>query len=177
MKSPLFLRYLNNEVSTGDLLSFYAKSPDSYTSQIAIKTQENPPDLGMFHKELKDAISDIISEGLAEEFVAFVNNYMEPSLIEDIESLDCTQGQNVSRTARVRDEDSPWIQGLICYNLCLYVKAYGLDNLKKCRICGKFFNHKGKYAVYCSDGCKASSKTTQALKNVKAPEKAYDQTK
>ena len=158
MTTPLFLKFLNNEVTTEDLLNTYARSSDSYTAQIAMKAMKNPPDLKDFKKEFKEAVSDIISEGLAEEFAAFANNYMEPSLIEDIESLDSTLGQNVSRTARVRDENSSWIQGLLCYNLCLYIKAYGLDSLKKCRTCSKFFNHKGKFAVYCSDVCKSASK-------------------
>jgi hypothetical protein len=136
----------------------FAKSPDSYTAQTAMKAQENPPNLDTFKKELREAVTDIISEGLAEEFAAFANNYMEPSLVEDVESSDNKQGQNISREARIRDENSPWVEGLICYNLCLYIKAFGLESLKKCRICSKFFNHKGKYAVYCSDACKASSK-------------------
>jgi hypothetical protein len=158
MTTALFIRFLNKEVSVGDLLSLYAKSSDSFTSQTAIKAQENPPDLSSFHKELKDAVSDIIAEGLAEEFASFANNYMESSLVEDVESFDSTLGQNVSRMARVRDAESPWIEGLLCYNLCLYIKAYGLDSLKKCRVCGKFFDHKGKYAIYCSDACKSTSK-------------------
>jgi hypothetical protein len=159
MSSPLFIRFLNNELSTGDLLMIFAKSTDSYTAQIATKAQENPPNLENFKKEFKEAVTDIVSKGLAEEFAAFANNYMEPSLIEDVESSSSALGDNVSRVARIRDENSPWIEGLICYNLCLYIKAYGLDSLKKCRVCSKIFNHKGKYAVYCSDACKASSKT------------------
>ena len=123
-----------------------------------MKAQENPPNLDTFKKELREAVSDIITEGLAEEFAAFVNNYMETSLVEDVESMNSSQGENISREARVRDENSPWIEGLICYNLCLYIKAFGLENLKKCRVCTKFFNHKGKYAVYCSDTCKSASK-------------------
>jgi hypothetical protein len=158
MKTPLFIRFLNNELSSGDLLAIFAKSSDSHTAQIATKAQENPPNLETFKKELKEAVSDIITEGLAEEFAAFVNNYMETSLIEDVESSDNKHGQNISREARVQDEDSPWVEGLICYNLCLYIKGFGLESLKKCKTCSKFFNHKGKYAVYCSDGCKASSK-------------------
>jgi len=66
--------------------------------------------------------------------------------------------ENVSRYARVKNDKAPWIQGLICYNLCLYIKAYGLENVKSCKICGTFFNHKGKYAVYCSDSCKIQGK-------------------
>jgi hypothetical protein len=169
MNTPLFIRFLNNELFSEDLLAIFARSTDSHTAQIAMKAQDNPPNLDRFKKELKEAVTDIISEGLAEEFAAFANNYMEPSLVEDVESSNTALGDNISRVARIRDENSPWVEGLICYNLCLYIKAYGLDSLKKCRVCSKIFNHKGKYAVYCSDACKASSKkmiSKQPPKNI-----------
>jgi hypothetical protein len=169
MKTPLFIRFLNNELSSGDLLTIFARSTDSHTAQIAIKAQDNPPNLDTFKKELKEAVSDIITEGLAEEFAAFVNNYMETSLVEDVESMGTALGENISREARIQDEDSPWVQGLICYNLCLYIKGFGLESLKKCKVCSKFFNHKGKYAVYCSDACKVSSKKIKPSQDKEMP--------
>ena len=154
-KEPLFLRFINRELGVVDLLRSFSKSEDTITSAAAGRAMDNPPDIEEFRKELEDAVSDVVTTGLGEEFKAFVNHYMQESLIEDVEVVDSTQGENINRSARIKDEHSPWIQGFVCYNLCLYLKAYGTEMLKKCKICGKLFAHKGKYAIYCSDGCKA----------------------
>jgi hypothetical protein len=156
IREPLFIRFLNKELSAVDMLHIFARSPDPYTAQTASKAMDDPPNLEEFHQELLDAVRDLTKTGLGEEFKAFVNNYMGQSLIEDVESKDSKFGENVSRRARIVDEESPWVQGLICYNLCLYIKAFGLEDLKICRICHKLFAHKGKYAIYCSDACKKS---------------------
>jgi hypothetical protein len=156
---PLFLRFINREVTVEAMLQTYSKAPDLQTSEAAIKAIVNFPDLESFRVEMIDAVTDLIRQGVGEEFRAFVNNYMESSLEEKTEIVDGQLGQNISRVARVKDSEAPWLQGFICYNLCLYIKAYGLDDLKKCKVCSMFFNHKGKYAVYCSDKCKAEAKT------------------
>jgi hypothetical protein len=157
----LFIRFVNKEVGVSDLIETFLNSPEVKTKDAAVLASQNPPDLEPFRKELTDAVRDLIRVGLAEEFSAFVNHYMEDSLEEDVERVESQLGQNISRTARVKDPSAPWIQGFICYNLCLYIKAFGLQDLKSCRVCGKIFDHKGKYAVYCSDLCKAKSKEPQ----------------
>lgn len=153
--NPLFLRFINRELSTGDLLTIFSLSSDPLTSETSLKALENLPDLENFRIELTDAVRDIIREGFGEEFKAFVNNYMESSLIEDVSNKVSQFGENVFRTARIKDPDSDWVQGFLCYNVCMYIKAFGLENLKSCRVCSKLFSHKGKYAVYCNDSCKA----------------------
>lgn len=163
--NPLFLRFINNELSVSDLLTIFSRASDPFTSETAIKALEDPPDLESFKKELTDAVRDIAREGPGEEFKAFVNNYMEPSLIEDVSNFASQFGENVTRTARVKDADSPWVEGLLCYNVCMYIKAFGLDSLKSCRVCSKLFSHKGKYAVYCSDSCKAQGRQQKKPEN------------
>ena len=79
---------------------------------------------------------------------------MEESLEEELEVSDSRFGENRTQIARIKDEQGPWVQGILCYNLCLYIKAFGLESLKSCRVCQKLFAHKGKWAVYCSDQCK-----------------------
>lgn len=153
-KNPLFLKFINKEISIIEMLSSFSRSKDSYTASAAIELMDNPPDIEEFRKEITDAVSDIIKEGSGKEFTAFVDNYMAPSLVEDIETKRGTRGENVSRSVRVKDKDSPWVQGIICYNLCLYIRAFGLGELKKCKVCSKIFAHKGKWALYCSDPCK-----------------------
>jgi hypothetical protein len=158
MREPLFMRFLNRELSGVDLLDIFSRSDDLYTAQSALRTIDNPPQLDEFRGELSEAVRDIITEGIDAEFKAFVNHYMEPSLTEDVERQDSKFGENLSRTARVLDEKEPWVQGMLCYNLCLYIKAFGLQELKICKVCGKFFANKGRWAVYCSDPCKAAAK-------------------
>ena len=145
---------MNKEVGTVELLTSFARSPDEKTARAATKALTSTPDLGPFQKELKEAVDDLITEGAGEEFKAFVNHYMA-ALEEDLQIEDTPRGENRSQTARIKDETGPWIQGFICYNLCLYIKAFGLQDVKKCRVCGKVFAHKGQYAVYCSDQCKS----------------------
>jgi len=166
-KNPLFLRYINKEIGVTELLRLYAKSSDSFTSETAKKASTNPPNLDEFRDELYGAVSDIVTVGMGEEFKSFVNHYMESSLTENVESSEGTHGENIIRTAYIKDASAPWIQGLLCYNLCLYIKAFGLEELKRCRVCGKLFAHKGQYAVYCSDPCKSSQKKgpNQNVKN------------
>ena len=157
-KDPLFLKFLNREVSVEMMLQTFSKSADPVTAEAALALMEKPPDLEEFWKEFTDAVNDIVGKGVGEEFKAFSDNYMEPSLEEIVQISDGQLGQNLSREAVVKNPEAPWLQAYICYNLCLYIKAFGLDSLKRCKVCAKFFCHKGKYAVYCSDPCKSEAK-------------------
>jgi hypothetical protein len=157
IKDPLFLRFINRETPVIEMLSSFSRSGDKSTREAAGKALENPPDLEEFRTELTEAVTDIVKEGAGEEFKVFVNHYMD-SLVEDVDSRPSQLGENITRMARIKDVDGPWIQGFICYNLCLYLKAFGTECLKKCKVCGKIFAHKGAYAIYCSDPCKAKGK-------------------
>jgi len=156
-KEPLFLRFMNRELGAADLLNIFSRSGDKATKEAAEAALAIPPDLDGFRKELSDAVDDIVVKGAGEEFRAFANHHMA-CLVEDVESRDGTFGENVDRTARVGDPTGPWVQGFVCYNLCLYLRVFGTECLKKCTICGKVFANKGKFAVYCSDPCKAKGK-------------------
>lgn len=157
-KDPLFLKFVNNNVTVFEMLQSFSKASDKSTSEAAEEALLNTPSLDDFREEFKEAVRDLIKGGLGPEFKAFVDHYMEPALEEDIEMNDGTFGQNVSRAARVKDATSTWIEGFICYNLSLYIRAFGLDALKMCKICDKIFAHKGKWAVYCSDSCKSEGR-------------------
>jgi hypothetical protein len=62
------------------------------------------------------------------------------------------------RWVQIKAEDAPWVEAVVCYNLCLYIRMYGIKELKRCPKCQKFFSNKGKYAKYCSDICKPQEK-------------------
>ena len=151
--NPMWLRFINKETNVLELLHSFSKSPDTKTAAAATEALKEPPDLESFRKELEDAARDMVRDGLGDEFRAFVNHYMD-SLEEDLQVQDTPRGENRSQIARVKDASGPWIQGFVCYNLCLYVKAFGLQDVKECKVCGKVFAHKGQYAAYCSDACK-----------------------
>jgi len=157
-KDPLFLRFVNRNVTVFEMLQSFSKTSDKKTSEAVEKALLNPPDLDNFREELVAAVRDLIREGLGPEFKAFVDHYMEPALEEDIVMSEGMFGQNVSRAARIKDETSTWIEGYICYNLSLYIRTFGLDSLKMCKVCDKIFAHKGKWAVYCSDSCKSEGR-------------------
>ena len=153
-KEPLFVRFLNADTGVMEMLDSFSNSKDEYTLQAVGKAKENSPELSSFKEELKGAVATIIKEGIDDAFKAFVDHYMKETLEEDVISRKGPLGDNVQRIARVIDSEGPWIEGLICYNLSLYIRTFGLDNLKCCKVCSKFFSHKGQYAVYCSDSCK-----------------------
>jgi hypothetical protein len=153
-KNPLFLRFINREVGFSDLVRIFSNSHDPRTSEIALRAMGNKVDLESFREEIEGAVRDIVKSGLGEEFKAFVNHYMEDSLVEEQTITQGPLGESRSQVATIKDEEAPWVQGLICYNLCLYIKAFGLDELKACKVCNKLFAHKGKFATYCSDECK-----------------------
>jgi len=156
--TALFIRFCNGE-SAVPVITAVSKSSDKKTSEIALRALDNsPPDLEKFRGELKDAVSDLIKDGVNEEFKSFVDHYMTDSIEQETRSKETPLGEDKSTMATIKNENSTWIEGFICFNLCLYIKAFGLENLKKCRICNKFFDHKGKYAVYCSDTCKKQKK-------------------
>ena len=161
-KNPLFLRFINKEVTVTDLLHIFMKSTDQLTAEEAERRLSNPPDLSGFHAEMTEAVSDLAKEGIGDELKAFVNNYMAPSLEEDISTSKTPLGENQSQMARIKDPKAPWVQGFLCYNLCLYLKGFGTSDLKKCRICGRLFANKGPYAVYCSDTCKSQKGAPKA---------------
>ena len=157
-KNPLFLRFIHRKMSVIDLLNTYSQSEDPYTAEAAKKVLADPPDLEDFRKELEDAVRDIVVDGPGEEFKAFVNHYMEPAIYQYSDTEKTPFGENRKHTACLKDESAPWIQGFVCYNLCLYIKAFGLECLKACKTCGTLFSHKGKWAVYCADSCNPKKK-------------------
>lgn len=152
-KNPLFLRFVNRKIGVFEILQSYSNSPDPLTSEAARAALNDPPDLESFRKELEDAVRDLAQEGLNEAFKAFVNHYMESSITQTIDNEKTPFGENRYHAAFVKDPGSTWIEGLICYNLSLYIKAFGLENLKTCKTCGILFCHKGRWAAYCEDVC------------------------
>lgn len=150
---PFFVRFANGDTTVQDVISSVVTSDHESTAAIAKRAMENPPDMSQFKVDFKNMLGDLVDNGVSRRVVNYVDSYMKPSLEEFVESI---QGGRAgeSRWVAIKAEDAPWPEALVCYNLCLYLKMYGVRELKRCPICQKFFSHKGKYAKYCSDNCK-----------------------
>jgi hypothetical protein len=98
---------------------------------------------------------DLIDTGISKRLINYLNDYMKPSLEEIVEGGSNSRAGE-KRQIILKAKDTPWIEAIVCYNLTLYIKMYGIAEIKRCPICSKFFSHKGKYAKYCSDACKSS---------------------
>ena len=155
-REPLFIRVANDAAGPLDVVEgFLTASNDEHSKEIAQAFKDNLPDISLFKKDFKEVLDDIIDNGISQRMKNYVNSYMKPSLEEFSEG---SQGGRTGehRWVVIKEKDTPWIEALVCYNLCLYLRAYGLKELKRCPVCKKFFSNKGKYAKYCSESCKAS---------------------
>lgn len=154
----LFVRFVNKETGVAEVIDeFLEFTEDTHSREVATKTRKNLPELSLFLRDFRNALADIIENGISQKFINYVNSYMKPSLTEFVE------GSGTSRTGEERwvvlkEDDTPWVEALICYNLMLYIRTYGMKELKLCPVCQKFFTNKGKYAKYCSERCKAQGK-------------------
>jgi hypothetical protein len=152
---PLFIRYANGLVEASYIVqSFIESNFDNRSKEIAEKALKSPPDLKLFRKDFRNLLIDIIDNGINKQAINYINNYMKPSLEEIVEGGTNRAGEK--RQIILKAEDTPWIEAIVCYNLTLYIKMYGISEIKLCPVCFKFFSHKGKYAKYCSDTCKTS---------------------
>ena len=157
-REPLFIRFSNGQVESTDILTIATTSiNDDRSRKIAEERRSDLPDLSTFRNDFKNALADLIESGISQKIINYVNSYMKPSLVEYVEG---SQGSNTGekRWVSIKDPDTPWMEAIVCYNLCLYIKAFGVQELKRCPVCTKFFSNKGKYAKYCSDVCKSSGK-------------------
>jgi hypothetical protein len=155
-KEPLFVRFLNGETNTLEVInSFIELSEDKESKEIATKALDSVPDLSLFRRDFANCVEDIIDNGISRNIVNYMDSYLKPSLLEMTESGSYSK-TNDKRWVTLKDDSAPWIEAVICYNLGLYIKAYGLSELKRCPVCNKFFSHKGRYAKYCSDVCKGT---------------------
>ena len=154
-REPLFVRFANGDSTVVDVIDSVASSvKDDKSQEIAKKAREDIPDLDLFKIDLQKALMDLIDNGPDQHFRNYVNSYMKPSLEEIVEGASGNRAGE-HRWIKLKAADAPWVEAVVCYNLCLYIHAFGFDRVKRCPVCKKFFSHKTKYAKYCSDDCKS----------------------
>jgi len=155
-REPLFIRYANGLVGPVQIIqSFLEANIDAKSADIAQEALSSPPDLSLFQRDFKSLLIDIIDNGISKQAINYLNDYMKPSLEEIVEGGGNQPGEK--RQVILKAKDTPWIEAIVCYNLTLYIKMYGIPEIKLCPVCSKFFSHKGKYAKYCSDICKENA--------------------
>jgi hypothetical protein len=153
---PLFIKFLNSQIDATQVIeAAIAQSKNKRTTDIATAKKKEFVDLSIFKEDFLKVIVDLIDNGVNQRVTNYLDSYMKPSLEEFIEP---SQGSRVneSRYVGIKAEDAPWVEAILCYNLCIYIKAWGLKDIKQCPTCGKIFTTRGQYAKYCSEACKRS---------------------
>jgi len=155
---PLFIKFLNGQINHTHIVDTVINtSKDQRSKDIAEGKKGENVDLSLFREDFKKVIVDLIDNGVNQRVINYIDSYMKPSLEEFLEP---NRGSRVneSRYVSIKAADAPWLEAVVCYNLCIFLKVYGISDIKQCATCGKFFSHKGKYAKYCSDPCKMAGK-------------------
>jgi len=157
-REPLFVRFANGDANGFDVIqTVLSDIDDKQSKEIATGILDNVPDTAVFRKDFRNMLTDLTENGVTQQLRNYVNSYMKPSLTEYVEGSSGSRAGE-KRTIVIKESDTPWIEAVVCYNLCLYIKMYGVKEIKQCPICTKFFSNKGKYAKYCSDTCKSQGR-------------------
>lgn len=146
---PLFVRFANGDSTTIDVIKALESCNDETTKNIVAKAIDSPPDLSVFREDFKKMLADLAENGVSRRIINYVDSYMKPSLEEYMGSAGSRAGE--SRWVIIKADDAPWPEALVCYNMCLYLRVYGVTEFKMCAKCGHFFTNKGKYAKYCME--------------------------
>jgi hypothetical protein len=151
---PLFIKFLNGQVNQEQIIdSVIGSSKDQRSKDIAAAKMGAMIDLSIFREDFRKVVGDLIDNGINQRVINYIDSYMKPSL-EEFQEPNQGSRMNESRYVGIKADDAPWIEAIVCYNLCIFIKVYGFKDIKQCTSCGKFFSHKGQYAKYCSDVCK-----------------------
>lgn len=158
-REPLFIRFANGDSNASDVIeSLLSFTEDEKSKEIAEKAKLNVKDMPVFKRDFSNLLTDVIENGISQKAINYLNSYMKPSLMEFVDEKQLGRSGE-KRWVTIKEEDTPWIEAIVCYNFCLFIRAFSLGSLKRCPVCLNFFSHKGKYAKYCSDTCKSKGQT------------------
>lgn len=158
MPEPLFIRFANKQSGVDDIIkSVISGCEDKKSVQIAQEALKKPPEIDLFRRDFINMLNDLTENGINQHFKNYVDSYMKPSLEEFVEGSKASRSGE-KRWVIVKEADTPWVEAIVCYNMCIYIRMYGIDAVKCCPVCHKFFSYKGKYGKYCSDPCKETGK-------------------
>lgn len=159
--NPLFINFLNwkgDKHSVELLLERLSnnlknqKDKDQAILKSSRLSEEYLLNLDNFHKVFKKYILEtILSKTVSDEFLTWLTNsykYIKAELSEE--------GLNQSIELEIVDHEGPWFESIICHNFVMTFNYFTAEIIKRCPVCSSFFCHKGKYAKYCSEGCKST---------------------
>ena len=159
--NPLFVKFLNwqgDKYSIELMLDTLAEGFENEADQdIALNRKKDLNDdyltnLSNFQKVFKDYMLQTHKTGIiSETFVAWMDN-----AFKYIEEKVNNYAKDEIRILTIKDSEGSWLEGIVIYNFIMTFNYYGADIIKQCPVCSDFFSHKGKYAKYCSDGCKTT---------------------
>ena len=157
---PLFVRFANGRAGLLEVCKALAASKDQATVEIASKVLADPSmyssQLSEFQTDFRNCVEDMLDNGLSKSVQGFLTSYTEPSLIEYSSGISYTNKGSTEQWVAIANQEAPWVEAVVCYNLMLFLKLGRIHELKKCKRCGLLFSGKGKHAVYCSDICKGT---------------------
>ena len=155
-RDPLFIRFANDKLGAYGIMESFRDSTESRETQDIIDEflKEEEPSLEQFRSDFRNCLDDIIRNGVDGYVKNYLNNYMQPSLLEyRVDQATRTTG-NQKQWVGIKDKESAWMEALVCYNLCMFVKGLDVRALKLCPVCSDYFSHKGRFAKFCSESCK-----------------------
>ena len=158
-KNPLFINFLNwkgDKYAVEKMLENLLEQFEDEEDQKIVEKKLNSLDdsylnnLTEFNKSFRKYVVEAInSQTVSEEFLFWLNNaykYLEEKIEKYLNDED--------RKIHIKNDEGRWLEALFCHNFIMAFNYFGLDIIKLCPICSSFFSHKGKYARYCSEGCK-----------------------
>ena len=158
-ENPIFIKFLNWKRDTYTIESLLKLLEESFIDSASKEVvherllsinEDFLNNLEGFQKNFQKYMDSLIyTKVISEEFLLFLNNaykYIEDSVTKNI--------NDIEHRAIIKNKDGRWFEALICNNFILTFNYFGSSIIKRCPLCQDYFCHKGKYAKYCSDGCK-----------------------
>jgi hypothetical protein len=158
-KNPLFINFLNwtgdkyfIEKTMSNLIEYFSKNEDIEIVNNKLKSlDENYLNnltffQGVFRKNL---LETIYNKNISDFFLGWLSNCF--NYIQEEKEIYI---KDEKRSITIKDSQGKWFESIVCYNFIMTFNYFGLDIVKQCPVCKKFFSHKGPYAKYCSEGCK-----------------------
>lgn len=163
-REPIFIQFLNSSPPYRDVLVKILENMDFREWVTKSLNHIDDIDDEMIQNTYESVVRTIATGGVPSlsDRNFFDILYKSFVVIDDVVQVEgAPNPQIVSQTAEILDYRLG-ILALIVYNLNNFYKLYDRDILKKCKVCGKFFCNKGRYAYYCSDKCRKKNDINQA---------------
>ena len=157
--NPLFIKFLNwkgDKFSIENFLeNLYASFESDSDKNIVEEKKNNLTDdyldnLSSFQKVFNSYMLETIQGNqVSDNFLSWLSN----SYKYISENTDQYLNDEIKKISIVNAEGR-WFESIVCHNFIMTHNYFGADIIKRCPVCSKFFAHKGRYAKYCSEGCK-----------------------